>query len=375
MYIKKSLFMSIVKSVSKKYISNSYFYHIDFNDRATYTGTFSFNTIVPDNGIKSKISQLVQVLSKANPGPQLVDDKITLRMDNANGNPNDSRITSILLEAGNPTNISLLMAYQIEDKNTTGSSVWLPDLYSPVVPVIDSVNGPLSGGSLAFTYNSTSVYNTATFSFSDVAGGTINYFLNFNLDIRKSSGTVNVTTDVGSIVGLITNITWDGASYQTVDLQFSNSIPGCVYDLAFTINYLYEFPLIFIGSGNIAESLVLSLDYSNNKFSISNIGTITAPTELSELKGFVVIGLRTFGNNIVEFSVNGVKSYLPPPGNPLNSQVLNLGWIPNAAPTDLNDIYKYTTSYNVGEVIYVTDAISDLDWKELNAYLVDKWQR
>jgi len=366
--------MSIVKSVSKKYISNSYFYHIDFNDRATYTGPFSFNTIVPDNGIKSKISQLVNVLSKANPGPQLVDDKITLRMDNANGNPNASRITSIVLGAGIPTNISLLMAYQIEDKNTTGSSVWLPDLYSPVVPVIDSVTGHLSGGSLAFTYNSTSVYNTATFSFSDFAG-TINYFLNFNLDIRESSGTVNVTTDSGSIVGLITNITWDGASYQTVDLHFSNSIPGCVYDLAFTINYLYEFPLIFIGSGDINQSLVLSLDYSNNKFSIPSIGLIPAPTELSELKGFVVIGLRTFGNNIVEFSVNGVKSYLPPPGNPLNSEVLNLGWIPNGAPIDLNTIYKYTTSYNVGEVIYVTDAISDLDWKELNAYLVDKWQR
>jgi hypothetical protein len=375
MYIKKSLFMSIVKSVSKKYISNSYFYHIDFNDRATYTGTFSFNTIVADNGIKSKISQLAQVLSKNNPAPALVDDKITLRMDNANGNPNTSRITSILLEAGTPSNISLLMAYQIEDKNTTGSSVWLPDLYTPVVPVIDSSNVPLECGSLAFTYNSTSVYNTATFSFSDFAGFTINYFLNFNLDIRKSSGTVNVTTDGGSIVGLITNITWNGADNQTVNLQFSNSIPGCVYDLTFTINYLYEFPLIFIGSENIAESLFLSLDYSNNKFSIPNIGTIPATTELSELKGFVVIGFRTFGNNIVEFSVNGVRSYLPPTGNPLNSQVLNLGWIPNAIATDLNDIYKYTTSYNVGEVIYVTDAISDLDWKELNAYLVDKWQR
>jgi len=357
-----------VKRISEKYSS---FYHIDFNDKATYDGTFSFGPI--DSGssaIKSKIGY-IETLKQNSPSVSFVGDKIILRTDNKSGSISNSDKVALRLLGPNASNISLLMVYKIED-------VWVPNLSLEYVPDIVINAEFLSGATLSLTYSSTSVYNTATFSFTDYGVGfpatDVTYFVDFNLDIRGNSGTVDVTSDVGSINGIIMGVAWDGLN-QGVQIAFSNSIEGYTYLVSFVINYLYEYPILFIGQdASSPNNLLLKLNYVNNTLAFLGY-TITSYVNLRDLIDFVIIGVRSLSDNLLEVSFNGEIRYFDGANISVDSSYLALGWLPQAAATDFGSITGNTTTYNVGEVIYVPSRISNLDWKELNSYLLDKWKR
>jgi len=382
-----------VKRISEKYSSN--FYHFDFNDKATYGGidstsvTFSLGSI--GTSIKSKVDP-IYYSDKYDVGAtvrnRLVGDKLVLETSNANGSPSDGgKVACVLSSSATSTpNISLLMVYKMEDNHVGSqlkSNVWVPDLHLSYIPTIVSpYSGIIGAGSLSLGVTDTTVYTIIPFSFVDHIGPMvdINYTIDFSLDLRAETGTFIITTDTFDIDSYLYTITFDGV-YQSLHIEFTNlMVSGDSYVIDIAINYLYNFPLIFIGEDSPNNTkLLITADYAGDWFNIQwgdFQQKFYPPTSLPDLSDFVVLGLRRLGG-VVEFSCNGTKAYFDGSGanTTIDSHFLDLGWLPDASGPDFGSVSSNTTSYKVGEIIYTEGPISDLDWKELNSYLLDKWKR
>jgi hypothetical protein len=371
-----------VKRISEKYINNSIdFYHVDFNDRATYN-VFSLNIgdHIGDNTIKSKLTTIAEVKQDKSPYTQYVGDKITLRTDCDNG-ISSGRKVSMTLNSPSTVNFSLLMVYQIED-GIDGSNVWIPDLHSSITPTVYSPeNGFKSVSPLSLAVGTSSVYTTSDFTFTDSVGlgpVDVTFNISIDLDLRGTNGVISLTADTGTIINFIKSVTWDGI-HQTVHLEFEHSSATGVYSVDFVIDYMYLFPLIFVGAdGGSGDRLLLGLDYYTNSFVIKcgDVDTtVVYGASFSNLAGFTVIGVRSFATDILELSVNGRDTYYFNNSQSIHPIALNLSWVSGGAPGDFGGVVGNTTTYNFGELIYVNDSISDLDWKDLNAYLINKWIR
>lgn len=377
--------MSVKRILEKYNYSGLNFYHFDFNDKATYGGTFSLGSI--GTSIKSQVDPIYSSDKSGSPATKLVGDKIVLETFNANGSPSSGDKVAYTLSSINTAtpNISLLMVYKMEDNHVGSqvkSNVWLPDLHLSYVPSITSpYNGIIGGGSLSLGVADTTVYTIIPFTFVDNVGNAIlGYTINFSLDLRAETGTFSIVVDSGTINIESYTITFNG-EYQTLNIEFTNSIVVYgPYTISIGINYLYNFPLIFIGENNTSTTnLVITANYVGGWFNIQwgdFQQKFYPPISLPDLSDFVILGLRRLGG-VIEFSCNGAKSYRDGSGSntAIDSHFLDLGWLPDAAGPDFGSVNGNTTSYKVGEIIYTEGPpISDLDWKDLNSYLINKWQ-